>query len=236
MSEVRTSKADELRIVRRPLARHDQAEKIAGTTRYAADLAFSGMLHARLVRAQTPSARLVRRDGEAARAIPGVVAVLFGEDVPNNEIRVDVPGQTIAVGALRASMQVLATDRVRFHGEPIALVIAENEDALAIACDVIEVELEELPVVTDPIEALAEGAHVVHEGGNLLAEWRIDRGDVEAAAAEAAVIVEETYRTQFVDHAYLEPLSYIEESGRTVSLSLKRDFQLPVFGPAEARR
>ncbi len=204
MSEVRTSKLDELRVVHTPLARHDQAEKIAGTTRYAGDLAFAGMLHARLVRAQVPSARLTRRDATKARAVPGVVAVLFGEDVPNNEIRVDVPGQTIVVGALKASMQVLATDRVRFHGEPVALVIAETEDALAVACDLVEIEYEELPVVSDPIAALTDGAPEVHPGGNLLAEWRIDRGDVDAAFAQAAVTVEETYRTQFVDHAYLE--------------------------------
>jgi CO/xanthine dehydrogenase Mo-binding subunit len=216
MSEVRTSKVDELRVVHTPLARHDQAEKIAGTTRYAGDLSFAGMLHARLVRAQIPSATLTRRDGDAARAVPGVVAVLFGEDVPHNEIRVDVPGQTVAVGALKASMQVLATDRVRFHGEPIALVIAESEDALAVACDLVEVEYDDLPVVSDPFDALAEGAPEVHDGGNLLAEWRIDRGDVDAAFAEAAVTVEDTYRTQFVDHAYLEPeagVGWIDDDG-----------------------
>ncbi|MEX0983762.1 MAG: xanthine dehydrogenase family protein molybdopterin-binding subunit [Actinomycetota bacterium] len=216
MSEVRTSKLDELKVVHQPLARHDQAEKIAGTTKYAGDLAFAGMLHARLVRAQIPSARLTRRDGDAARAVPGVVAVLFGEDVQHNEIRVDVPGQTIAVGALKASMQVLATDRVRFHGEPIALVIAETEDALAVACDLVDVEYEDLPVVSDPIAALADGSPEVHPGGNLLAEWRIDRGDIDAAFADAAVTVEETYRTQFVDHAYLEPeagVGWLDDDG-----------------------
>ena len=203
--EVRTSKLEELRVVHQPLARHDQAEKIAGTTRYAGDLAFAGMLHARLVRSQVPSARLTRRDVTAARAVPGVVAVLLGEDVPSNDIRVDVPGQTVAVGALKASMQVLATERVRFHGEPIALVIADTEDALAQACELVEVEYGDLPVVSDPFEALADGAFEVHEGGNLLAEWRIDRGDVDAAFASADVVVEGEYRTQFVDHAYLEP-------------------------------
>ena len=113
-------------------------------------------------------------------------------------------------------MQVLATDRVRFHGEPIALVIAETEDALAVACDLVEVEYEDLPVVSDPFEALADGAPEVHEGGNLLAEWRIDRGDVDAAFADAAVTVEDTYRTQFVDHAYLEPeagVGWLDDDG-----------------------
>jgi xanthine dehydrogenase molybdenum-binding subunit len=203
--EIRTSKLDELRIVHQPLARHDAAEKIAGSTRFAGDLAFAGMLHARLVRSVVPSARLVRRDVSRAARVPGVVAVLLGEDVPNNEISVDVPGQTIAVGALKARMQILATERVRFHGEPIALVIAEHEDALAEASEAVEVEYEDLPVVSDPEAALQEGAFRIHDGGNLLAEWRIDRGDVDDAFARADVVIEGEYRTQFVDHAYLEP-------------------------------
>jgi CO/xanthine dehydrogenase Mo-binding subunit len=204
IDEVRRSKLDELRVVHRGLPRHDQAEKIAGTTRFAADFSFTGMLHARLVRSPTPSARIVRRDGSAARRVPGVAAVLFGEDVPNNEIRVDVPGQTVEVGALKASMQVLATDRVRFHGEPVALVVAEDEDALAVACPLVEIDYEDLPVVSDPHQALAAGAAAVHEDGNLLAEWRIDSGDIEGAFARADVVVEGEYQTQFVDHAYLE--------------------------------
>ncbi len=205
VDEIRTSKVEELRVVNKPLARHDAAEKIAGSTLYAGDLAFAGMLHARVVRSQVPSARISRRDATAARQVPGVVMVALGEDVPHNEVRVDVPGQTVAVGALKASMQVLATDRVRFHGEPIALVVAGTEDAAAEACGLVEVEFETLPVVADAAEALREGAPKVHEEGNLLAEWNIDRGDVDAAFASAAVVVEGTYETQFVDHAYLEP-------------------------------
>jgi CO/xanthine dehydrogenase Mo-binding subunit len=216
LDEIRTSKTDELRSVNQPIPRHDAAEKIAGTTRYAGDLAFQGMLHARLVRAQVPSARLTRRDVTVARGLDGVVAVLLGEDVPNNEISVDVPGQTIAVGALKARMHVLATDRVRFHGEPIALVIAEHEDILAAACEAVEIEYEELPVVSDPEQAMVDGAFAVHDGGNLLAEWNIDRGDVDGAFARADVIVEGEYRTQFVDHAYLEleaGVSWIDDGG-----------------------
>ena len=216
LDEIRTSKADELRIVNKPIARHDAAEKIAGTTRYAGDLAFEGMLHARLVRAQVPSARLTRRDATTARGLPGVVAVLLGEDVPNNEISVDVPGQTIAVGALKARMQILATERIRFHGEPIALVVAEHEDALAAACEAVEIGYEDLPVISDPDQASAEGAFAVHDGGNLLAEWNIDLGDVDGSFAKADVIIEGEYRTQFVDHAYLEPeagVSWIDDDG-----------------------
>src|SRR5258706_472455 len=204
-AEIRSSKAEELRIVRQPLPRHDQQEKIAGSTRYAGDLAFASMLHAHLVRAPMPSAKITRRDGSAAAAVPGVVCVLFGEDVPHNVIWVDVPGQTVEVAALKASMEVLATDRVRFHGEPVALVVADSEDALAEACELVDIDYEELPGVFDPAEALADGAPAVHAPGNLLGEWNIDRGGVDDAFAAADVIVDGTYQTQAVDHAYLEP-------------------------------
>lgn len=202
--EIRSSKAEELRVVNRPLPRHDQAEKIAGSTRYAGDFAVPGMLHARLVRSLVPVARLTRRDASRARELDGIIAVLFGEDVPNNTVWVDVPGQTVEVAALKANMEILATDVVRFHGEPIALVIAESEDALAAGCQAVEIDYEPMPGVFDPEEALAAGAPLVHDQGNLLAEWIIDRGDTQAAFDGAAVTVEGEYRTQFVDHAYLE--------------------------------
>ena len=215
-AEIRSSKAGELRVVNQPLPRHDQAEKIAGTTRYAGDLAFASTLHARLVRSPVPSARVTRRDAAAALAVPGVVCVLFGEDVPHNLIWVDVPGQTVEVAALKASMEVLATSRVRFHGEPVALVVADSEDALARACDLVEVDYEEQPGVFDADAALADGAPAVHDQGNLLGEWRIERGAAAAAFAAAAAVVEGEYRTQAVDHAYLEPeagMAWLDDDG-----------------------
>jgi CO/xanthine dehydrogenase Mo-binding subunit len=203
--EVRRSKADELSVVRQPLARRDQAEKIAGTTRFAGDVVHPGMLRAGLVRSPVPSARIVRRDPAQALTVPGVVAVLLGEDVPHNEVWVDVPGQTIEVAPLKANMEILATDRVRFQGEPVAVVIAETEEALAEASELVEVDYCGLPGVFDPEQALAEGAPRVHAQGNLLARWDIDSGDVAAAFEAADLVVEGTYATQPVDHAYLEP-------------------------------
>jgi CO/xanthine dehydrogenase Mo-binding subunit len=202
---VRRSALEDLKIIHQPLARNDQREKIAATTNYAGDTLYPGTLHARLVRSPVPSATIVSRDATNSLAVEGVVAVIFGEDVPHNSIWVDVPGQQTEVTALKANMQVLATDRVRFQGEPVALVIAETEEALAEACEQLEVEYEDLPGIFDPVLALEEGAPTVHGDRNLLSEWRIDSGDVDAAFASADVIIEGEYQTQFVDHAYLEP-------------------------------
>jgi CO/xanthine dehydrogenase Mo-binding subunit len=193
------------RLIGRELARHDAVEKVAGRTRYAADFALPGMLHAVLKRADVAHARLLGVDTSAAEAVPGVAAVLTAKDVPDNTVWVDVPGQTFEVGALKARTNVLAEGVVRYHGEPIAIVAAETEDAALAGAELIEAEYEELPVVTDPAAALEAGAPLVHEEGNLLASWQLHEGDVDAAFARAHAVVEQSYETQFVDHAYLEP-------------------------------
>jgi nicotinate dehydrogenase large molybdopterin subunit len=195
----------ERRVIGAELARHDAIEKVQGRTTYAADFARPRMLHAMLKRSDYAHARLTRVDTSAARAIDGVVGVYTAADVPHNTVWVDVPGQTLEVGALKARSNVLADEVVRYHGEPIALVAAETEDAALAALEAIEVDYEPLEVVDDPERALDPGAPQIHESGNLLAHWELEEGDVEAGLAEAAAVVEHEYRTQFIDHAYLEP-------------------------------
>lgn len=202
--EVADAPAVERRILGQAIPRHDALEKVRGETRYAGDTYLPEMLHAKVLRSDYPSAEIVV-DTSEAEAIEGVVAVLTAKDVPNNTHWVDVPGQTQEVGALRARIQVLAENVVRYHGEPIALVAAETPELAQQAVDAIRVDYTPLPVVSDPEQALEEGAPQVHAEGNLLATWKINRGDVDAAFREADVVVEGTYRTQFQDHAYLEP-------------------------------
>lgn len=194
----------------------DARDKIAGETRYAADFVLPDQLHARLVRSVMPSARITRRDASLALALPGVVAVLFGEDVPNNEVAVDVPGQQVAVEGLRATSQTLATDRVRYHGEPIALIVGTGLEVLDQAEGLVEVEYEELPVQSDPEHALDAGAPLVHASGNLNSEWWIDDGDIDVAFATADVVVEGEYHCQAVDPGYLEPeagVAWMDDDG-----------------------
>ncbi|PYM64118.1 MAG: xanthine dehydrogenase [Candidatus Rokuibacteriota bacterium] len=205
-----------LRLVGRPLPRHDARDKVAAATAYAADWAMPGMLHAAVLRSPYPSARIVKLETAGAQRMPGVAVVLTAKDVPRNTLSTDVPGQTTAVGPLRATLYVLALERVRHQGEPVALVAAETLEQARAAAEAIDVEYEPVPGVFGPEAALAPGAPRVHEGGNVLAEWRIARGDLAAAFARAAVVVEGEYATQPVDAASLEPeagVAWIDSDG-----------------------
>ncbi len=205
-----------LRLVGRALPRHDARDKVAAATAYAADWAMPGMLHAAVLRSPYPSARIVKLETAGAARMPGVAVVLTAKDVPRNTLSTDVPGQTTSVGPLRATLHVLAHERVRHQGEPVALVAAETLEQARAAAEAIEVEYEALPGVFSPEAALAPGAPRVHEAGNLLAHWRIARGDLAAAFARAAVVVEGDYATQLVDAAYLEPeagVAWIDADG-----------------------
>src|SRR6266566_1904677 len=207
---------DALRIVGQPVVRHDARDKVVAATAYAADWALPGMLHAAVLRSPYPSARIVRLETKRATAMAGVAVVLTAKDVPRNTLATDVPGQTTAVGPLRATLHVLAEDRVRHQGEPVALVAAETLELARDAVEAIEVEYEVTPGVFTPEAALAPGAPPVHGTGNLLAQWRIARGDVAKALAGANVVVEGEYTTQLVDAAYLEPesgVAWIDSDG-----------------------
>lgn len=204
------------REIGRSLRRNDAREKIAGETRYAGDFELPGMLHARLIRSAVPSANIVRRDVRRALEVPGVVAVYLGEDVPNNEISLDVPGQQVAVEGLRARSQILATNRVRYHGEPIALIVATDPDALTEAEAGVEIDYDELPCVLDPERSLDPDSPLVHEAGNLNSTWSIDDGDVDGAFKVADIIVEGEYHCQSVDPGYLEPeagVAWLDDDG-----------------------
>lgn len=206
----------DLRVVGQRVVRHDARDKVAAATAYAGDWAMPGMLHGVVLRSPYPSARITRLDTQRAAALPGVVAIMTAADVPRNTLSTDVPGQTTTVGPLRATLHVLAEGRVRHQGEPVALVAAETLEQAREAAEAIDVGYEPIPGVFDTAAALAPDAPRVHETGNLLARWHVACGDLAAAFARAAVVVEGEYRTQFVDAAYLEPesgVAWIDSDG-----------------------
>ena len=194
------------RIVGSAQPRTDAWEKVRGRPIYAGDLAVVGMLHGRIVRSPYASARIVRIDTARARALAGVFAVLTADDVPQNALRMELPGRMAeaTAGAVVATQPVLAHGRVRFQGEPVVAIAAESPEIAAEAAELVRVDYEPLPGVYDPLEALEAGAPHVHDGGNLLRAWHIRKGDTAEGFRRAEVVVERTYRTPFVDHVYLE--------------------------------
>ncbi|MBI2848722.1 MAG: xanthine dehydrogenase family protein, partial [Chloroflexi bacterium] len=154
-------------------------------------------------------ARIRSIDVTAALTLPGVEAVLTARDIPGIK----------RVGAPICDQPVLADGKVRQVGEPVAAVAAASEYIARQALARIKVDYEILEPVFDPLAALREDSPQVHEGGNLLKRRRIVRGEIARGFAEADVIVENTYTTPLIEHAYLEPesgLAYLDEEGRLI--------------------
>ncbi|MBI5828597.1 MAG: molybdopterin-dependent oxidoreductase [Chloroflexi bacterium] len=186
-----------MNVVGRPLPRPDGLGKVTGEAKYTDDFEFPGMLHARTLRAKYPHAILKQIDTSRAKAFAGVHAVLTHEDVPGRN----------AHGLLKPDWPVLCAvgDKVRYVGDAVAIVAAETREIATQALDLIEVEYEQLPVVSDPVEASQPDAPKVYEGGNLVAHIVVRKGDVAEGFAEADVVVEQNYRTATTEHAFLEP-------------------------------
>lgn len=188
--------------------RGDLLDKVLGRVRFAADLKLPGVLHLAVVRSTEAHARILELDPRPAAEVPGVVRVFTARDVPG-ENRYGIIRPT-------ADQRLLAEGTVRMVGDPVALVAAETPEAAREGAQRVRVAYDPLPAITDPAEAL-EAAVRIHEGGNLCFEQRVLRGDVERAFAEAAVVVDGTYETSRIEHAYIEPeagVAYWE--GRTL--------------------
>ncbi len=203
-------------ILGQSLRRIDAADKVTGKARYPGDISLPNMAYMKILFAGRPHARILRIDTSKAEALPGVLAVLTAKDVPNNEYGLMQPDQPVLCGP--GSDKPYA-DRVRFVGDQVAVVVAETEEIAERARDLIEVVYEDLPVVTDPVAAMQPGAPLVHPelGTNIFTHDRIRKGDVEAAFAQADVIVEGEYRTPAQEHAYLQPeagVAFIDEEDR----------------------
>lgn len=182
-------------IINRPVPRVDAYEKVTGRAKYAADLYFPQMLYGKVLLSPHASARIVKIDVSKALALPGVHCVMTARDLP--------------AAKSWFSYLFLAEDRVRYTGDAVAMVAAEDPDIAEEAVKAIEVEYEPLPGVFTIEEALEPGAPLVHEEapGNIVpnSHWPVRKGNVEEGFAQSDIILEREYRTPFIEHAYLEP-------------------------------
>jgi CO/xanthine dehydrogenase Mo-binding subunit len=201
--------------------RREAHGKVTGEARYPADQLPSDVLHAKVVFTDQPHARLVRLDTSAAEAEPGVVAVITGADVPVNEYGLTMFDQPVFISLEHSGRSNVPCDVSRWEADHLALVVAESVDAAASGAALIEAEWEQLPLVADIHQALADDAALLHpENGldsNSYENLRIRKGDMEAGWAAAEVVVEATYELPHQEHAFLQPeagLAYIDDEGR----------------------
>jgi CO/xanthine dehydrogenase Mo-binding subunit len=202
------SATPDLRVIGKPTPQPLGPAKVRGQTLYAADVALPGMLHGKALRSPYPHARIRRIDASRAKAVPGVQEVLTAADIP-----------PALVGRQMHDMPMLARDRVRFVGERVAVVAAEDLDAAEEAVKLIDVEYEELPAIFDPLAAIQQDAPVLHENPsayqgahlpippipNACSQITASHGDVAQGFAESDFIFEHSFTLQAVHQGYLEP-------------------------------
>jgi CO/xanthine dehydrogenase Mo-binding subunit len=196
----------------------DSRERVTGKVPYMANLP-AGMLHEGA--APSAHARITRLDASAAETMPGVVAVLTAADF-------DAPGAPeLFYGFRQRDQPVVARDKVRYVGEPVALIAAESPQQAEDALYAFEIDYEELPAVYDPVEAMQPGAPQLHDATpeNRMVHAKLRHGDVEAGFAEADLVIEETFTSPLAQQASLEP---------HITIAQWQDGRLTVWSGAQA--
>ncbi len=216
--------------LRRNVQRKESWDKVTGNAKYCDDFSVSGMLTARILTSPHGHAIIKRIDTSSAWSIPGVKAVITGKDFP------------VLCGVLLRDRPALAIDRVRYCGEPVALVVALDEETALKARDLIQVEYEPLPVILDPADALKEGAPILHpqvgvlfpdvkdiypiHGTNIASHYQIRRGEIQAGWKACEYQVEEDY--------YLPPSDHLAMEVRTARAQISADGKVKITTTSQA--
>jgi len=207
--------ASSKQVVGNPTPRVEGELKVSGEAKYAVDITRPGMLWGKLLRSPIASGRIKKIDSSKALALTGVHAVVTGEDCTG-----------LKIGRRLYDMPILADGEVRFIGEKVAAVAAESELIAEEAVNLIEVEYEETEPILDPVETMKPGARLIHpdvmnykglpkplkEPSNDFIYITWGRGDIETGFRQADVIVENTFTTPVVHHAYIEPHSCVVDT------------------------
>ena len=205
------------------VTRVDALEKVSGAAVFGPDVKLVGMLYGKTLRSPHAHARIVSINLDEVRKLPGVRAVVTGADMPG-----------VLGGEAVKDMPFLAQGKVRYEGEPVAAVAAEDEATAIRAVQLIEVVYDELPVVADALSALEKGAPLIHEGlenyarigvikpvakSNVITVNEYTKGDIEQGFKESDEVFEDEFRSQTVHHAPLEPhsaVAQVDVNGRIV--------------------
>ena len=208
--------SEHTKVISESVKRIDARGKVTGETRYPGDIDIAGQLWMRIKFSERAHARVVKIDAAKAEALPGVIRVFTSCDVPVNEYGLVIKDQPVLCGP---GGEKAGTDVARCYMDMVATVVAETDAIAQAALELIDVQYEDLPAVFDPEQAMADSAPQLHpeRPGNLVARYRIRRGDMAAGWQAAAVLVEGEYETTWQEHAYLQPeagLAYIDEEDR----------------------
>jgi len=198
------------------IPRIDIKSKVTGEAKYPGDFNFDNQLYMKILFAGFPHGIIRSIDTSLAEKYPGVVAVYSAKDVPNNEYGLGSPDQPVLCGP--GSNKEFA-DHVRFAGDQVALVIAESKEIASQARDLIQIEYDALPVISNVLEAIKDTKPIIHpdRGTNTFCHFKVRKGDVESALNRADVVVESVYKTPVQEHAFLQPeagVCYYDEAGR----------------------
>lgn len=219
-------------IVGKSVANVDGPRKVAGKAIFTADIYPQDSLIGRTLRSRYPHARILQIDTTKARRLPGVKAVVTGRDLP------------VTYNVAIKDQPFLAIDTVRYVGEPVAAVAATDQEIAEEALSLITVEYQELPAVFDPLEAMKPGAILIHpdmasyihdsnfepvKGTNICNHFKLRRGNVEEGFARADRVVENTFRSQVIQHVPLEPHATIAQWDASGKLTVWTTAQSPHF-------
>ena len=196
----------------------DAIDKATGRVKYIQDLKTPGMLHGKILYSKYAHAKILKIDTARAREIPGVLAVLTGDDIPD-----------IRMGVYKDN-RPLKKEKVCSFRDEVAAVAATSPEIAAEALKRIEVTYEALPGVFDPEEAMKEGAPLIHEGHKtnvLKMPWKLHYGDVEAARREATHVVEERFSTTWVTHCCMGTSGALAEFDPANNLTIYSNTQIP---------
>lgn len=191
----------------------DAQEKVTGKAIYPEDIYFNDMLYLKIKRATHPHAYLRRIVISKAQKLPGVVKIITEADIPEvKNFGLIIKDQPVLIGI---------GQKMRYMGDALAIVIAESKEAASQAVNLIEVEVEELEIISDPLRAMEKGAPLIHKDGNILATHYLEKGNIKKGFSQAEVIVENEYRTSFLDQVPLQVeagVGFYDEESKIIKL------------------